>query len=459
MNKSILERILYYKKSWIERNKTDRPLEKFKNLIKETKLSLKKSINTKSKSFILEIKKASPTFGTFRKCFNILEIVKCYNKYATAISVITEDKYFKGNVKYLKYVREHTKLPILCKDFFIDEYQIYLSRFLGADAILLILSILKDSEYIRFSKIAKLLKLEILTEVSNEYELNRAKYLGAEIFGINNRNLQNMSIDINITKKLSTLIPKNKIIISESGILNNNTVNNLKKYVHGFLIGSAIMSSKNININVKKIIFGNNKICGITRKEDIINISNYGATYCGIIFSNSSLRVVKLEEAEKIMCLSSLKYVGVFQDESINKIKYISEKLNLNAIQLHGNENEKYIYKLRKSLPKNISIWKAIGVKSKINNIYFKNVDHVLLDNIVPGSGKSFNWSMLKHLNLKKIFLSGGINIKNCTSALDMNCYGLDIGSGLEKKIRIKDKKKIKYFFSKIKNYTIKKSL
>ncbi|WP_343189752.1 bifunctional indole-3-glycerol-phosphate synthase TrpC/phosphoribosylanthranilate isomerase TrpF [Buchnera aphidicola] len=459
MKRKILKDILNYKKNWVNNMKKINPISTFKHLIKKTNVSFKNSFKKKNISYILEIKKSSPSLGKICKNFNIEKIVKCYNKYASAISVITEEKYFDGNLKYLKFVRKNTQLPILCKDFFIDSYQIYLSRFLGADAILLMLSILQDEQYIKFSNIAKTMNLDILTEINNKEELNRAIYLKTQIFGINNRNLKNFCIDINNTKNLSVLIPKNRIIISESGILNNFIVNDLKKYVNGFLIGSAIMSKRNISLGVKKIIFGNHKVCGITRKKDAIYASENGALYAGVIFIKSSYRNVNIKDANKIFFLNSLKYVGVFKNENMYVIKYISEKFNLHAVQLHGNEDQTYINKLKKILNKDINIWKAIGIKNRIYNINYKNVNKIILDNYVPGSGKTFNWSFIKNINLKNSFLSGGINNKNCELALDLGCYGLDICSGLEKKIRIKDKNKIIKVFLKIKNHIIRRKL
>ncbi|WP_343183852.1 bifunctional indole-3-glycerol-phosphate synthase TrpC/phosphoribosylanthranilate isomerase TrpF [Buchnera aphidicola (Ceratovacuna keduensis)] len=455
MNKNFLKKILYYKKEYIKKIKKNFPLNEFKHLIKNTNLNFKNCISKKGTSFILEIKKSSPSLGLICKNFNISKIVKCYNKYASAISVITEEKYFNGSLKYLKYVRKHTKLPILCKDFFIDDYQIYLSRFLGADAILLMLSILKDNEYIKFFKIAKSMNLCVLTEVNNKTEIDRAINLKSEIFGINNRNLKDFSIDIKKTKELYKFIPKNNIVISESGISNNSDINYIKKYVNGFLIGSSIMSKNNIDLAIKKIIFGNNKICGITRKKDIIYSSYYGAIYIGIIFVKSSNRYINLKNSRELFFCNSIKYVGVFKNEKIYKIKYISEKFNLHAVQLHGEEDQEYINMLRKVLKKNINIWKAIGINNSIPNLNFNNVNYIILDNIIPGSGKTFNWSLLNKINMKKIFLSGGINIKNLKKALNTKCYGLDLNSGLEKKIGIKDKNKISKIFFKIKNNII----
>lgn len=140
-------------------------------------------------------------------------------------------------------MRNNVYQPILCKDFFIDSYQVYLARYYKADAILLMLSILDNKQYMMLYNIAKELNMEVLTEVNNTTELHRAIQLNALIIGINNRNLHDLSIDLNRTKILSPLI-KNRIIISESGITENAQIKELSKMVHGFLIGSSLMSKK-----------------------------------------------------------------------------------------------------------------------------------------------------------------------------------------------------------------------
>ncbi|WP_343188386.1 bifunctional indole-3-glycerol-phosphate synthase TrpC/phosphoribosylanthranilate isomerase TrpF [Buchnera aphidicola (Ceratoglyphina bambusae)] len=455
MKKKILESILFNKIEWLKIIKKKKPLHNFMHLIKKTNNNFKNSLKNNFPAFIFEIKKTSPSLGKICKNFNIHKIVNSYNKYASAISVITEEKYFHGNIKYLKKVRKNTNLPILCKDFFIDDYQIYLSRYYGADAILLILSILNNYQYKRFSRIAKSMNLKILTEINNVKELNRAIFLNAEIIGINNRNLNDFSININTTKILSPLIPKNKIIISESGIKNNIIVNELKKYVNGFLIGSSVMSENNINLKIKKIIFGNNKICGLIKKKDAEISEKNGAIYGGLIFVKSSKRNISIKNAINIINYNFLKYIGVFQNEDFYKIKDITNKLNLHAVQLHGNENQKYINSLKSILNKNTKIWKAVCIKNDLPNYKFDNVDKIIFDNYVPGSGNSFNWSILNNINLKNIFLSGGINIKNFHNALKFKPYGLDFNSGVEKN-GIKNHNKIKKLFNKIKTTLIK---
>ncbi|CAL4321270.1 Tryptophan biosynthesis protein TrpCF [Buchnera aphidicola (Chaitophorus populicola)] len=460
MIQTILEKIIIKKKKWIENKKNKKPLKNFKNKISINTRNFIEALNINKPAFILECKKASPSLGIINKNFNLNKISKIYKKYANVISVITENNYFHGNIKNISIVRNQVPQPILCKDFIFDPYQIYLARYYQADAVLLMLSILNNNQYNFLSNLCKKMNLGILTEINNIKELNRAIFLKAKVIGINNRDLKNLSVDINNTKKLAPLISNKTIIISESGFYKNSQIRQLSTIVNGFLIGSSLMQKNNLKIAVKKIIFGNNKICGLTRIKDAKISEKYGSVYGGLIFCKNSPRKIKLKQAKKIICVKNLKFVGVFQNQNIDEIIKKIFLLNLKIIQLHGIENEEYINKLKKNIGYKIKIWKSIGVNK---NIYFfkkyDNVNKYLFDNINPGSGKSFNWNILKGKNLKKIILSGGLNSTNIQKALILNCYGLDLNSGLEKKTGIKDKKKIKKIFKILRSFYYRRKI
>lgn len=153
-----------------------------------------------------------------------------------------------GSFANLEIVRDQVEQPVLCKDFMVDEYQIYLARYYKADAILLMLSVLTDEEYKKLAKVAHRFNMGVLTEASNEEELNRAIKLKAKVIGINNRNLRDLSVDLNTTRLLAPKVPKGTIIISESGIYKNQEVRELRSFVNGFLIGSSIMGEKISNL-------------------------------------------------------------------------------------------------------------------------------------------------------------------------------------------------------------------
>ncbi|CAL4042654.1 Tryptophan biosynthesis protein TrpCF [Buchnera aphidicola (Phyllaphis fagi)] len=451
MKKNILKKIIYHKKIWLKHQIQQVPLQKIQHDLTSSSRQFYNQLQSNRPCFILEVKQASPSIGIINNNFNITKIVKCYKRYATVISVLTDEKYFHGKFEFLNIVHNLVRQPILCKDFFIDPYQIYLSRYYQADAILLMLSILNDHEYRILSDIAHSLNMGVLTEINNEYELNRAIKLNAKVIGINNRNLNDLSINTNRTYCLAPLIPNNKIIISESGINNHFQIKKLKNIVHGFLIGSSIMKSKNIDITVNSIIFGNNKVCGLTRLQDAKFSKYLGAVYGGLIFIPKSIRCINLHIAESIVHYSKLKYIGVFKDEKIENVIFITKLLSLFAIQLHGNENQKYITNLKKKIPKKIEIWKALDIENtKIKNL--KYINYYIFDNSQGGSGVCFDWSILKKYNLENVFLAGGLSIQNCLHALKLNCFGLDFNSKLEKSPGIKDNIKMKLLFQKLKS-------
>ncbi|AEO08077.1 bifunctional indole-3-glycerol-phosphate synthase TrpC/phosphoribosylanthranilate isomerase TrpF [Buchnera aphidicola] len=457
MQETILEKIIQDKRSWIIIQKKIQPLMTFQNKINTQTRDFFYALKQKKPCFILECKKTSPSLGIIRNNFNILKIANIYKKYASAVSVLTDEKYFHGNLKFINMVREHITQPILCKDFFIDVYQIYLARYYHADAILLMLSILNDEKYKELAITAKQLNMSILTEVNNAQELQRALKLNADIIGINNRNLHDLSINLNRTRILASIIQKNKIknkiIISESGITKYSQIRELSKFVDGFLIGSHLMSQKNLEIGVRSIILGNNKVCGLTRNIDVKYVEKYGAIYGGLIFVQNSPRYITCQIAKKIIKNSQLRYIGIFQNENIQIISHIAQELSLYAIQLHGDENQEYINMLRKTLPKTIKIWKAFSITCMLPIRNLNNVNMYVFDSYVGGSNISFNWSILKNSILDNVILAGGINIDNVMQASFLNCSGLDFNSGVEISPGIKDPKKIELIFQKLRYY------
>lgn len=453
-NNSVLKKIVKYKIDWVNINKKIMPLEKFHYKIQKSNKEFYNKLKYKNKFFILECKKSSPSSGIIRNNFNLKEIIKVYEQYATIISVLTDEKYFCGNFNFLLKTSKLTNLPILCKDFIIDEWQIYLARFYQADAILLMLSILNNDDYYRFAKIAHYLNMGVVTEIINKEELYRAINLKAKVIDINNRNLHDLSIDFNRTKKLSLLLPKNVKIISASGINNHNQIRKLSKYVDGFLIGSSLMLEKNLNIGIRKILFGENKVCGLSNLKDAQASFNAGAIYGGLIFIPKSLRYIDINKCINIIEKSNLQFVGVFYNAEINKVVSIVKYLNLDIVQLHGQENISYINKLKELIPDTCLIWKVfdMNIYQPNYNISEKLVSRIVLDN-GGGTGKTFNWSLINKKFLKKIILSGGLSIFNCVEAIKLGCSGLDFNSKIEISPGIKDHKKLFKLFGKICTY------
>jgi len=208
--------------------------------------SFKTAMSKEGLSIIGEIKKASPSKGIIDPEFKYLEIAKEYNGCVDAVSVLTEEEYFMGKPEYITQIHKSMKIPILRKDFIIDSYQIFESRALGASAVLLITSILDSVKLRNFIELTDALGMDSLVEVHNEADLYRALRAGAEIIGINNRNLEDFSVDLQNTAKIGALVPDNILCISESGIKTKEDVAFIKNTrADGILVGESFMLSSN----------------------------------------------------------------------------------------------------------------------------------------------------------------------------------------------------------------------
>ncbi|MEW6095490.1 MAG: indole-3-glycerol phosphate synthase TrpC [bacterium] len=203
-----------------------------------------------------EIKKASPSEGIICTQFDPVSIAKIYESTnVAAISILTDEKFFQGSIQHLKNVKEVINIPILRKDFIIDEYQIYESKVAGADAILLIADCLSEEKINTFLDISKSLGLDCVVEVHNPNDLEKVLQTNAEIIGINNRNLYTFVVDLKTTFMLKLLIPKDKIVISESGIKTNEEVQLLQeKGIDAILVGTILMKSENIQDKIKELL-------------------------------------------------------------------------------------------------------------------------------------------------------------------------------------------------------------
>ncbi|MEW6992070.1 bifunctional indole-3-glycerol-phosphate synthase TrpC/phosphoribosylanthranilate isomerase TrpF [Colwelliaceae bacterium 6441] len=460
---NVLEKIVADKRIEVERLKQEKPLASFINELKPTTKDMYAALDRKQgkshAGFILECKKASPSKGLIRADFDPKAICQIYDKYAAAISVLTDEKYFQGKFEYLKIVTETVNCPVLNKDFFVDTYQVHLARYYGADAILLMLSVLSDEQYQALETVAKQYNLAILTEISTEEERDRAVNLGAKLIGINNRNLRDLSTDIARTFDFAPTLPDDRIIISESGIYSNDQVRELAPAVDGFLVGSSVMAQDDIDLACRTLIYGNHKVCGLTSPEQAQLAIEAGAQFGGLIFAEKSPRFINQEQATSIVnATPSLRYVGVFVDHKRQQIAEIANSLKLYAVQLHGNEDQSYIDSLKKQLPDNCQIWKAIAVEGEIPEISV-DAQQYILDGKNAGSGQSFGWQALaqSEQDLSACFLAGGLNSDNINNAIEQlttqELFGLDLNSGVEQSPGLKCRDKLQQVFTQIRNY------
>lgn len=452
---NVLEKICADKRVEVAQQKIDFPLADFKDKLTVSDRSLYDAINKANVGFILECKKASPSKGLIRAEFNLDEIIDAYLPYASGISVLTDKKYFQGDHQYLEYVRGKVHQPCICKDFFVDPYQVYLARYYNADAILLMLSVLNDDEYKTLARLANEYQLDILTEVSNQSELDRAVALDAKIIGINNRNLRDLSTDLQTTRDLAPQIPKDRLVISESGIYTHDHVSELREYANGFLVGSSLMAQHNLPSAVQKLVMGENKVCGLTRAQDAQAAKAAGAVYGGLIFAEKSPRCIDIAQAKQVQKGADLTYVGVFVNAPILTIADTAKALNLDIIQLHGDEDQAYINKLKPKLAEHVKIWKAHNPsKATLPNLV--GIDRWLLDSstqaVAGGTGQTFDWQSIKQQQLNIPFmLAGGINPDNALEAAQQGAIGLDLNSGVESQPGIKSAEKLNAAFSVLK--------
>lgn len=461
---TILQQIVKDKAVWIAEKAKQFPLDAFQGEIQPSDRDFYQALAQHSHhnpAYILECKKASPSKGLIRADFDLDAIAQTYKQYATAISVLTDEKYFQGDFAYLQQVRQQVSQPILCKDFMIDPYQVYLARYHRADAILLMLSVLDDATYRQLSDLAHQLGMGVLTETSNEQEFERALALKAKVIGVNNRNLHDLSIDMNricdLVEKYQEQIPPDVRLISESGIYMHSQVQQIRPFAHGFLIGSSLMGSQDLNNAVRAVIFGENKVCGLTRPQDVQAVYQHGALYGGLIFAEKSPRALSLRQAQELVVQAPLRFVGVFQDQGVTFVEKTAKQLALFAVQLHGNEDNDYIQQLAEKLDGQIQIWKAISISDQQDSLDIEDnplISRYIFDSKTAsqqgGTGKAFDWSLIPTSLKHKIILAGGIGLDNIAQALQQGCVGVDLNSGVESGKGIKDSQKIATIFQKI---------
>ena len=259
--KDILSKICENKKIELEKTKQRCSFSSLEKILQnKNNRNFKKLIinsqDKKNNNIIAEIKKASPSAGIIIKDYFPEIIAADYEKSGVgAISILTETNFFYGNLDHLSLINKKTNLPLLRKDFIIDPYQILESKVYQADAILLIVSILSDNQIKDFINLAKQYRLDCLIEAHTEEDLNRAINIGYPIIGINNRNLKNLSVNINNTLNLIKKIPKEFIVVAESGIKSKTDIDKYNDVgVFNFLIGESILKSSNINDKIREFL-------------------------------------------------------------------------------------------------------------------------------------------------------------------------------------------------------------
>lgn len=430
-------------------------------------------------NFICEVKKASPSKGIIAEHFPYLDIAKEYEVAgAAAISVLTEPDFFKGDKKYLQEIASTVKIPVLRKDFIIDEYQIYQAKVWGASAILLICACLDVPTLTKFRELADSLGLSSLVEAHDEQEVQMAIDCGARIIGVNNRNLKDFTVDVQNSVRLRNLVQDDVIFVSESGLETPEDIQVLRDNNIGVaLMGETFMRSPN---KVEKLayLYGPTyytpkvKMCGISKVETIPAVVEAKPDYMGLVFAPSKRQVtvdqakILVEELHRGYAKKygsdtehdkndTIKTVGVFVNETVDNLVTIANEANLDAVQLHGDEDETFIQSLKERT--NVEVWKAIQIRTAADTEKWidSSADMLLFDAYHKdergGTGEVFDWSSLDAFE-RPFMLAGGIDSTNVARAIrTVRPYGIDISSGIETN-GMKDDKKITAFTKIVKS-------
>jgi len=445
----ILLEIVRNKKKEVLVAKKKLPLEKIQKGLELTNRNFFSALKGKN-NIIAEIKYKSPSAGKIGKKRTIKEIATAYNRYASAISVLTDKKFFAGNLKYINETKKYSQLPILRKDFIIEEYQIYESRYFGADAILLIASLLSAEEIEHYLLIARSMGMEALVETKTKEEIEKVLKTSAKIIGINNRNLTDFKITLNTTKELKKLIPSDRIVVSESGIYTKADILDLD--TNAVLIGTSLIEAKNITEKLSSLHRTKVKICGITNLEDAKNAILAGADILGFNFYNKSPRYIFPAHTTGIIqeLPNTVQTTGVFVNSNEDEIKKIQEKTKIDFIQLHGDETEKFCKKI------GANTIKAQRVKGKIpttKELLYARLYDTFDPKVFGGTGKTFNKELLKKAK-GKIIVAGGLNSENVGETVRIfRPYAVDACSGVESTPGKKDNTKMINFIQKVKQY------
>ena len=405
--------------------------------------------------FVMEVKKASPSEGALRPAADTSLQAIAYRDVADAISVLTDEPYFGGSLADIASVRAAFDGPILAKDFVIDPRQVVEARLHGADAVLVMLSVLDDRDASAMLAEANGLGMEAVVEVHDATELARAAVLGARIIGINNRDLRTLDVDLATTEQLAPLVPRGRLVLAESGIASREDALRLARFADAFLVGSVLMRSDRPAAAARALAFGRAKVCGLTDAADVDAAISAGATHAGFVMVPDSPRAVTRAAAEPLAEAArggGAATVAVFRNHEVREVAAAARGLKLDAVQLHGSEDGHYVRGLRRLLPDYCEIWAARAVGSNVPPPRV-GADRFLFDTDVDGrsggTGKIFDWSKLRgRSELGSSVLAGGLRPDNARAAARIGAWALDVGSGVEATPGRKDPARLAAFFA-----------
>ena len=414
---------------------------------------------------IAEFKRASPSAGAIRMEADVAQVAATYEAAgASALSVLTEPRFFFGSLDDLRRARAVSKLPILQKDFVVSEYQIDEAAAAGADAILLIVAALNDEELCGFRIRAAALGLDALVEVHSADEMQRAIRAGAKLIGVNNRDLRTFKTSLVTSEHLASAAPPDATLVAESGIsCAADTMRLARSGYRAFLIGEALMRASDPAAMIGALRGGvvrpQVKICGVTNVEDARSCAECGVQMIGLNFSPRSRRCISLEQGRAIVAalrpeFPVVKMVGVFVDQELAFVRHVAGELALNAVQLHGDESPDYVRELEP-----LFVIKALRVKdgSAGDDAARYSCGAILLDTYHAtargGTGECFDWRLAHPYQShgRRLILAGGLSSANISEAIAaVRPFAVDVCSSVESSPGRKDAEKVRQFVATV---------
>lgn len=416
---------------------------------------------------IAEVKRASPSKGMLAPDLDPVQIARTYEASgASVISVLTEPHFFLGSPEYLTAIKHAVSIPVLRKDFIIDDYQVYEARAWGADAILLICAILDDAQLHHLLNLAYELDMECLVEVHTKEEARRAVDAGAMVIGVNSRDLVTFKMNPYLLRDIRQILPKDRVIIAESGIHTAMDARRLARYdVQGMLVGESLVVSNDVSGQIRMLLDGANKstqvkICGLRTPKHIDVAIEAGADMLGFIFYEPSHRYITPAQVRSLL-EASHRYsthtaapdvVGVFVNKDVHFINEVIDEAGLHFVQLHGTESPETFQEIHRP------VLKALHVSNEADlaqvDRYKDAAWRLLLDTPTPqwgGTGVTHDWQIARLAAQRaRILLAGGLTPNNVTDAIQqVQPWGVDVSSGVETN-KQKDADKIRAFLQAV---------
>jgi indole-3-glycerol phosphate synthase/phosphoribosylanthranilate isomerase len=487
MMASILSEILDRKREVVARLRADRPAQDFRERglairANATPHLLLRALESNSGGvrIIAEFKRRSPSAGTIRTDLSATDVATCYERGgACAISVLTDEQYFGGSILDLGAIRATTALPLLRKDFIIDEIQIYEAAAVGADAVLLIAAALVNDALAKLRATAEdELGLDAVVEVHTSEELHRAVMTGAKLIGVNNRDLQTFRTSLETSERLIAEAPRDRIMISESGLKNPKSLRDLRALgFRGFLIGEALMRAPDPEAALRDFIAGAEgfptahsavatanrsngiqiKICGVTNATDARACVEVDADMIGFNFYPASPRYIEPAMVRRIVDALPPRTcaVGVFVDADAAEIRELAKTAGVRCVQLHGHITPE----LCNELAREFRVIRALSTDTRFEpeqTAVFPECD-VLIDAYHPelrgGTGQTCDWSAARAAMryTRFLILSGGLNAQNVGRAIAaVTPHAIDVCSGIESAPGVKDHRALEQFVSAV---------